>query len=82
MILAVSSMLVVPMMMLLQSLWFTFLTASAEHEILLLRSQTANEECLVMITPTINQYIWYSDTKVVARFDQQSWGSTTMNILL
>ena len=30
----------------------------AEHGVLLLRSQLANEECLVMITPTMNDYIY------------------------
>ena len=33
-----------------------FFDCIAEHGVLLLRFQTANEECLVMITPTMNDY--------------------------
>ena len=40
-----------------------------------------------LITPTMNKFmlpvfISGADTKVVAHFDQQFWGSTTVNILL
>ena len=59
MILAVSSMFVIPMMInTITKFVFYFSDSIVEHGILLLRSQTANEECLVMITPTMNEYIY------------------------
>ena len=59
MILAVSSMFVIPMMINTITKFVVYFSDSiVEHGILLLRSQTANEECLVMITPTMNEYIY------------------------